>query len=237
MVEYGPPPIAQHQHGQTFDRWGDDLIALLPRSLREGDTCLEFGCGDGQARHLIESYGYRWVGIDVAGAGMAVRADGHKLPFADESFSLVVSVAVFEHLYDPFAAAREVARVLKPGGMFLGTTAFLEPFHANSYFHMSHKGVERVLSGAGFQLNRLWATWNFLEATTGFWMPDQLPVYPAFARLARWVGKGNLRARTLALRWLLAARHMDAQAIDQRVQLEQLTWTGAIGFSACKPGW
>jgi SAM-dependent methyltransferase len=236
MIEYGPPPIAQRHRGQTSARWGEDLIALLPRSQREGEVCLEFGCGDGQARHLIEEYGYRWVGIDMTGDGMAVRCDGHRLPFADESFSLVVSVAVFEHLYDPFAAAREVARVLKPGGIFLGTTAFLEPFHANSYFHMSHMGVQRVLCGAGLEPNRLWATWNFLEATTTFWLPDQIPVYPALAKLARWVGKGNLRARTQALRWLLTARRVDARKIDERIQLEQLTWTGAIGFSACKPG-
>lgn len=235
MVEYGTPPIAVKHRGKTSARWGEDLIALLPHSVRPGDMCLEFGCGDGWARPLIEEYGWRWVGIDVAGKAMSVRCDGHKLPFADETFSLVVSVAVFEHLYDPFAAAREVARVLKPGGTFLGTTAFLEPFHANSYFHMSHKGIERVLCGAGFELNRLWATWNFLEATTGFWLPNQLPMYPAFVKLARMIGRGNLRARTRALRWVLSARRMDAQSIDQRIQLEQLTWTGAIGFSANKP--
>jgi SAM-dependent methyltransferase len=37
------------------------------------------------------------------------------LPFADESFDLVISVAVLEHVRDPFAAARELQRVLKAG--------------------------------------------------------------------------------------------------------------------------
>jgi SAM-dependent methyltransferase len=42
--------------------------------------------------------------------------------FTDESFDLVVTQDVFEHIFDPDAAAREIARTLRPGGMHIGTT-------------------------------------------------------------------------------------------------------------------
>src|SRR5690349_5197248 len=136
MVEYGPVRSAPKHIKNAPPRWGQDLISLLPRAKQAGDTLLEFGCGNGAARPLIEDYGYRWVGIDIAGKGMSAKCDGHFLPFPDKTFQTIVSIAVFEHLYNPFQASQEIYRVLKPGGTFLGTTAFLEPFHANSYFHM-----------------------------------------------------------------------------------------------------
>jgi len=41
--------------------------------------------------------------------------------FADESFDLVVTQDVFEHIFEPGLAIAEIARTLKPGGMHVGT--------------------------------------------------------------------------------------------------------------------
>lgn len=216
-------------------RWGGDLIAQLPDAPHPGARCLEFGCGDGRAHGLIESRGYRWTGIDIAGTAMTARCDGHALPFADETFDLVVTVAVFEHLYDPFQAAREVARVLKPSGVLLGTTAFLEHFHANSYFHMTHLGVQRVFGLAGFQIDRLWPTWHFARALSTFWVPAQLGApYRVVSGVAGSIGEGMLRLRAWGLRRYLAHRGVAGDEIDRRVASEALAWTGAIGFLARK---
>ena len=46
-----------------------------------------------------------------------VRADAAALPFSDQSFDLVISSAVWEHLPDVEAATREVTRVLRDGGL------------------------------------------------------------------------------------------------------------------------
>jgi SAM-dependent methyltransferase len=55
--------------------------------------------------------------------------DAHHLPFADASVDAVVCTEVFEHLIDPPAAAREIVRILKPGGRLILTTRFCFPLH------------------------------------------------------------------------------------------------------------
>ena len=47
---------------------------------------------------------------------------GEALPYANESFDVVIADNVVEHLLDPVAVFSEVARVLKPGGMFMFKT-------------------------------------------------------------------------------------------------------------------
>ena len=51
--------------------------------------------------------------------------DGGPIPLADSSVDFVFSSEVVEHIYDTENAIREIARVLKPGGMFLITV----PYH------------------------------------------------------------------------------------------------------------
>ena len=68
------------------------------------------------------------------------------LPFADESFDLVISVAVLEHVRDPFAAARELQRVLKRGGRIFAAVPFLQPYHAypDHYYNMTSGGLRNL---------------------------------------------------------------------------------------------
>lgn len=57
----------------------------------------------------------RALGLDIDGRS----ADAESLPFADESFDLVVGHAVLHHIPDVDQALREVLRVLAPGGRFV----------------------------------------------------------------------------------------------------------------------
>ena len=77
---------------------------------------------------------------------MNLIADAHALPFADETFSFVYALAVFEHLHSPWIAADEIFRVLKPGGEVFVLTAFMQHEHGypNHYFNMTRSGLERI---------------------------------------------------------------------------------------------
>jgi SAM-dependent methyltransferase len=128
---------------------------------------LDLGCGDRRFEALCrELCGFQYVGIDFDGTAPDLLADAHALPFRDETFSFILSVAVLEHLAAPAVAMTEVARVLKPGGAFIGTVAFLEPFHMLSHYHMTHVGLTRLLDDAGFDIVAIEAneTWNGLRA-------------------------------------------------------------------------
>jgi len=74
---------------------------------------------------------------------------GEELPFHDASFDAVFSLSVLEHVRDPFRCAREVIRVLKPGGELLCAAPFLQPLHGypGHYFNMSPQGLRSLFEG------------------------------------------------------------------------------------------
>ena len=68
----------------------------------------------------------------------------------EESMDAVLCIAVLEHVYDPFAAVRQIHRVLKPGGKFFGYVPFLYPYHPKKgayrdYFRYTEQGVAYLL--------------------------------------------------------------------------------------------
>lgn len=72
-----------------------------------------------------------------------VLALNERLPFADATFDGVLSLAVLEHVRDPFASAREISRVLKRGGRVMAVVPFLQPLHAypNHFYNMTPEGL------------------------------------------------------------------------------------------------
>lgn len=60
-----------------------------------------------------------------------------RIPFGDASFDMVISNQVFEHMPAPIDALHEIARVLKPGGIFLAIFPHAEVWfegHVGLYF-------------------------------------------------------------------------------------------------------
>jgi len=58
-----------------------------------------------------------------------ILAVGEDLPFQDNTFDAVLSLAVLEHVKDPFRCANELIRVTKPGGKILSIVPFLQAEH------------------------------------------------------------------------------------------------------------
>ena len=75
-----------------------------------------------------------------------IFGDAHYLPFKDQSFGLILSQAVIEHLYDPFAATREIHRVSATGALTLAESAFMQPLHAVPFhfFNTTRWGMEKL---------------------------------------------------------------------------------------------
>ncbi len=106
-----------------------------PMPLNPGLSVLELGCGAGVTGALALSQGKcgAWVGVERHGAAASEAAqvltrviegdvDGLDLPFAEESFDLLVMGEVLEHLPDPDATLRRLVRFLKPSGEALAST-------------------------------------------------------------------------------------------------------------------
>ncbi|HSX77055.1 MAG TPA: bifunctional 2-polyprenyl-6-hydroxyphenol methylase/3-demethylubiquinol 3-O-methyltransferase UbiG [Candidatus Saccharimonadia bacterium] len=104
----------------------------------QGLRVLDLGCGGGLTTACLVQRGVTVVGVDLSRASLHVasrhgRGHGHpksvfacgraeSLPFADASFDIVWCTDVLEHLSDLPAAIAQIARVLKPGGLFLYDT-------------------------------------------------------------------------------------------------------------------
>ena len=128
---------------------------------------LEVGCGERQMENFLVPRGYAYVGMDVdhRGPGPNVFGDAHNLPFKDDTFDIVVSMAVYQHLCNPIQAAREAYRVTRPGGLYMATAAFVYGWTDRaSFFHMSHAGLLMILTYAGFENIRVWSDWEYSES-------------------------------------------------------------------------
>ena len=93
---------------------------------------LDFGCGAGERVDEFRRLGYQAFGCDVMlparpvgrllddirhGVIRPIGVGPYRIPFEDDSFDLVFSVTVFEHVQDYDSALAEIRRVLKPGGV------------------------------------------------------------------------------------------------------------------------
>ncbi len=115
---------------KQLDRW---LDSLLP-SVGTGKRLLDVGCGTGHHMARMRARGFDASGVDGSpemlafarqnNPGSDIRpSDVDTLPFADASFDVVMSIEVLRYVPDPHGAIREMARVLRPGGIALVTAA------------------------------------------------------------------------------------------------------------------
>jgi SAM-dependent methyltransferase len=107
-----------------------ERIPLFQAAIGTGKRVLDLGCRSGAlTRHFLE--GNSVVGLDVDAAALEkaaalgiepVQADVEEpLPFEDASFDAVVAGELFEHLQFPDALVAEIRRVLRPGGVVVGS--------------------------------------------------------------------------------------------------------------------
>ena len=96
---------------------------------------LDLGCKTGYGTRILKSSGADVVGLDISPEAIAIArrkygpagiefhcTDGGSLPFTDQSFDIVTSFQVIEHLVDYGRFVTEIMRVIRPGGKVIFTT-------------------------------------------------------------------------------------------------------------------
>jgi len=178
-----------HRQVCRFGRWRFRLEReLLPWALRGtelGDDVLEIGPGPGLTTDLLRGRTKRLTALEVDASAAAtlqkrlggvgvrvVHGDGAAMPFADGSFSAVVSLTMLHHV--PTAALQdrlfnEAWRVLRPGGVFagfdgVGSFLFRLPHIGDTYNPVDPNSLGQRLQAAGFRdvaVERAWARFRF----------------------------------------------------------------------------
>jgi SAM-dependent methyltransferase len=150
----------------------------------EGKSLLDFGCGRAPHRPYLRHLGFTWTGLDVTDPTDfrgeprtpedVIYYDGMKMPFADGAFDVIFASQSFEHVHDPYEAMGEVARCLRPGGAFIGSVSFLEPYHAFQTFCYTPFGFILVAEKSGLEpvkihpnTDGLWLIFRKLLLITG----------------------------------------------------------------------
>lgn len=133
----------------------------VPSIQHEADLSIRTGYNPWIERLVIQSLPANAIILDLGAGNMAfslpnvirmdvtltpyvdIVCDAHALPFLPGSFDFIFSLAVIEHLRQPFVAAQEMYQALRDGGYVYGECNFVYPYHGypHHYFNASQQGI------------------------------------------------------------------------------------------------
>jgi SAM-dependent methyltransferase len=201
--------------------WSNRFYAILARRYgQRGGRLLEIGSGMGhlvgQLEDSFETYGMdlnHWAvneSRSVIEQTALQTASAEKIPFVDETFSIVIIKHIVEHLPDPKKAIAEIGRVIAPGGILILSTpnldSLLKPWKGESWIgyqdptHISlHPPVTWLdwIKRSGFSVKRVFSD--------GFWDVPYIPILPKGIQKLVFGSLGGFQAMTglvfLPMRW------------------------------------
>lgn len=148
-----------HHHAYLIEPLLELLSSIKPSSVSK-PRILDLGCGNGSLSHLIAMQGYEVVGVEDSESGVNyarqtfpdchfIHASIYDLPYAEleNSFDIVISAEVIEHLLYPRELVRAAQKCLKPNGRLILTT----PYHG----YLKHLAIA-LLGKMDVHFNPLW---------------------------------------------------------------------------------
>jgi len=121
--------VASKELDLTFERYFD---VVPPESYREGALVVDAGCGAGRWAEQVQRRGARVIAVDLgrsvevahdntraSGRVVCVQGDVRSPPLRPASFDLVYSLGVLHHISETEDALGSLARLVRPGGLFL----------------------------------------------------------------------------------------------------------------------
>lgn len=198
------------------------------------ESVLDVGCGAGNSVDPFRRWrpGIKWIGVDIDSSPETAqrhrqdaefhRFDGIHLPFPDNSFDLLYSKQVLEHVRHPAASLKDMARVLKPGAWLIGSTSHLEPFHSYSYWNYTPYGFKVLIEEAGLEMAEIRPSIDALTLIL-----RRLLGEPAW--FGRWWSQESPLNRLLG--WRAARRKLD----HAQINASKLLYCGQFVFVCRKP--
>ena len=117
-------------HHHDRDVRCSNMLGVLERAREltgEKGRVLDIGTGRGELLKMAREQGWECIGIEpsysfaqyaASFSGAEVRNEPiEQCNFPSSSFDVVILAAVLEHLYNPDATIKEIARILRPGGV------------------------------------------------------------------------------------------------------------------------
>jgi SAM-dependent methyltransferase len=143
-------PVAYGQYQVTMG---------LVRKYARG-ALIDLGCGDMPFKAWVSTQVTTYDSLDFfpRSAEVTYVADIQDMSMIEsDHYDSALCIEVLEHVSDPFKAAAEIQRILKPGGVLVISVPHLSRLHdePHDYYRYTSHGVEHLLQQAGFELLEL----------------------------------------------------------------------------------
>lgn len=189
------------------------LVSDYLEHVQPGGVVLDIGSGHQPYRQLVAEAKLRYLPMDMYPRTdkLAFVGDVQAMPCAQDSVDGILCLQVLEHVPQPFEAIRQLARVVKPGGIVILSLPHLAYLHnqPHDYYRFTHHGIRVLSQSAGLTvegvepLGGLFCFLGYLRSSL------LLPIMtlPLVGRIIWWLNWGIIRSEIY---------------LDRKLRLDQL---------------